>query len=369
MMAELEQVDVAVIGAGVVGLAVARALALAGREVVVLEQEKLIGSHTSARNSEVIHAGIYYPKGSLKAKLCVEGKHLLYDYCQARGVAHNNIGKMIVATRDEEIDALAKIREHAAQNGVHDLRPLSGAEVHELEPLVKAVAGLWSPSTGIIDSHSYMSALKADAEARGATVVLNSPVIEGKVHDRGIELATGGSEPMRVLCKSVINSAGLWAPIVAKKIAGIPEATIPGAYFAKGHYFTMAGKSPFTHLVYPVPVPGGLGTHVTLDLAGQVRFGPDVSWLDGVDYSFDPARADSFYTSIRTYFPSLADGALVPGYTGIRPKLAPAGAPNADFVIQGPSEHAVPGLVNLYGIESPGLTASLAIGNIVAGLA
>jgi L-2-hydroxyglutarate oxidase LhgO len=365
-VAELEHVDAVVIGAGVVGLAVARALAMQGREVVVVEQEKVIGSHTSARNSEVIHAGIYYPQGSLKARLCVEGKRLLYDYCKARDVAHNNIGKIIVATRDEEIAQLAKIREHAAQNGVTDLRPMSGDEVHELEPHVIAVAGLWSPSTGIIDSHSYMSALKADAEKHGANVVLASPVVEGKVRDDGIELSTGGNEPMRVLCKSVINSAGLWAPIVAKKIAGIPAHTIPGAYFAKGHYFTMAGKSPFKHLVYPVPVPGGLGTHVTLDLAGQVRFGPDVSWLDSVDYSFDPARADSFYTSIRHYYPALEDGALVPGYTGIRPKLAPAGSPNADFVIQGPADHSVPGLVNLYGIESPGLTASLAIGDIVA---
>jgi L-2-hydroxyglutarate oxidase LhgO len=365
---ELEKVDVAVIGAGVVGLAVARALALAGREVVVLEQEKLIGSHTSARNSEVIHAGIYYPKGSLKAKLCVEGKQLLYDYCKARNVSHDNIGKIIVATRDEEVEQLAKIREHASQNGVNDLRPMSAEEVHELEPHVTAVAGLWSPSTGIIDSHSYMSALKADGEARGMNVVLASEVVAGRVRDDGIELSTGGSDPMRVLCKSVVNSAGLWAPLVAQKIEGIPKSTIPGAHFAKGHYFTMAGKSPFKHLVYPVPVPGGLGTHVTLDLAGQVRFGPDVSWLDGVDYSFDTSRADSFYTSIRTYYPALEDGALVPGYTGIRPKLAPAGAPNADFVVQGPREHGVAGLVNLYGIESPGLTASLAIGNIVAGL-
>lgn len=366
-MAELDRVDVAVIGAGVVGLAVARALALAGREVVVIEAERMFGSHTSARNSEVIHAGIYYPQGSLKAKLCVEGKVSLYEYCRARGVAHQNVGKLIVATRDEDLAALAKIREHAAQNGVTDLRPLSADEVHALEPRVTAVAGLWSPSTGIIDSHSYMSALKRDAEEHGANVVLASPVLEGKVHDGGIELVIGGSQPTRILCRTVINSAGLWAPIIARKIAGLPEASIPTAHFAKGHYFTMAGKSPFKHLVYPVPVPGGLGIHVTLDLAGQVRFGPDVSWLDGVDYSFDAGRAGSFYQAIRTYYPDLEDEALVPGYTGIRPKLGPAGSPNADFVIQGPSEHGVPGLVNLYGIESPGLTASLAIAGIVAG--
>jgi L-2-hydroxyglutarate oxidase LhgO len=367
-MAELDRVDVAVIGAGVVGLAVARALSLAGREVIVIEAERLVGSHTSARNSEVIHAGIYYPQGSLKAKLCVEGKLALYEYCRAKDVAHKNLGKLIVATRDDDLAALASIREHAAQNGVTDLTPLTAAEVHALEPRVTAVAGLWSPSTGIIDSHSYMSALKRDAEEHGANVVLASPVLEGKVHDDGIELTIGGSQPTRVLCKSVINSAGLWAPLIARKIAGIPEASIPGAYFAKGHYFTMAGRSPFTHLVYPVPVPGGLGVHVTLDLAGQVRFGPDVSWLDSVDYTFDPARAGSFYQAIRTYYPDLEDDSLVPGYTGIRPKLAPAGSPNADFVIQGPSVHGVPGLVNLYGIESPGLTASLAIASITAGL-
>ncbi|MEY4514762.1 MAG: hypothetical protein RLZZ450_6884 [Pseudomonadota bacterium] len=367
-MADLDRVDVAVIGAGVVGLAVARALALAGREVVVIEAERMVGSHTSARNSEVIHAGIYYPRGSLKAKLCVEGKLALYEYCRAKDVSHKNLGKLIVATRDDDLAALAGIREHAANNGVTDLEPLTAEDVHALEPRVTAVAGLWSPSTGIIDSHSYMSALKRDAEELGANVVLASPVLEGKVRDDGIELTIGGTQPTRVLCKSVVNSAGLWAPIIARKIAGIPEATIPGAYFAKGHYFTMAGKSPFKHLVYPVPVPGGLGIHVTLDLAGQVRFGPDVSWLDSVDYTFDPARAGSFYQAIRTYYPDLQDDSLVPGYTGIRPKLAPAGSPNADFVIQGPSEHGIPGLVNLYGIESPGLTASLAIANITAGL-
>jgi L-2-hydroxyglutarate oxidase LhgO len=367
-MAEIDRVDVAVIGGGVVGLAVARALALAGREVVLIEAERTLGSHTSARNSEVIHAGIYYPEGSLKAKLCVLGKHLLYAYCAERDVSHQRVGKLIVATREEELASLAKIREHAAQNGVTDLTPLSAAEVHALEPRVIAVAGLWSPSTGIIDSHSYMSALKRDAEQHGASVVLASPVLAGSVRADGIELTIGGAEPSRILCRSVINSAGLWAPLVAAKIAGIPAASIPTAYFAKGHYFTMAGKSPFSHLVYPVPVPGGLGIHVTLDLAGQVRFGPDVSWLDSVDYSFDNARAASFYQAIRTYYPDLQDDALVPGYTGIRPKLAPAGAPNADFVIQGPADHGVPGLVNLYGIESPGLTASLAIADITAQL-
>lgn len=367
-MTELDRVDVAIIGGGVVGLAIARALAISGRDVVVLEAERMVGSHTSARNSEVIHAGIYYPQGSLKARLCVEGKEQLYRYCAAHDVAHQRIGKLIVATREEELPALAKIREHAAQNGVLDLQPMTGPEVRALEPKVKAVAGLWSPSTGIIDSHGYMAALRRDAELHGASVVLASPVAHGKVRDDGIELTTSGSEPTRALCKSVINAAGLWAPSVARMIEGIPASTIPTPYFAKGHYFTMAGKSPFSHLVYPVPVPGGLGIHVTLDLGGQTRFGPDVSWLDGVDYSFDGARADSFYAAIRTYYPDLPDGALNPGYTGIRPKLGPAGSPNADFVLQGPHEHGISGLVNLYGIESPGLTASLAIAEQVCAM-
>ncbi len=364
-MSEVDRVDAAVIGGGVIGLAVARALALSGREVVLLEAERVLGSHTSARNSEVIHAGIYYPQGSLKARLCVAGKRALYAYCAAQGVAHRRLGKLIVATRDEDLPALAKIREHAAHNGVVDLEPLSGEQVRALEPQVRAVAGLWSPSTGIIDSHEYMAALRRDAERAGAHVVLASPVTDGRVCDDGIELGVGGAEPMRVLCRSVVNAAGLWAPSVARRIAGIPDATIPRAYYAKGHYFTMAGRSPFRHLVYPVPVPGGLGIHVTLDLAGQVRFGPDVSWLDEVDYSFDAARADSFYQAIRTYYPDLPEGALIPGYTGIRPKLGGAGSPNADFVIQGPRAHGVPGLVHLYGIESPGLTASLALADLV----
>ena len=368
-MAQIERVDVAVIGGGVVGLAVARAVALSGRDVLLIEAERSLGSHASARNSEVIHAGIYYPPGSRKAELCVQGKRALYAYCAERGIAHRRLGKLIIATRDEELGSLAALRARAAQNGVTDLTTLSADEVRAREPCVRAVAGLWSPSTGIMDSHAYMSALRRDAEERGADIVLASPVRGGRVRRDGIELAIGGSQPTRLLCRSVINAAGLWAPHVAAKIEGIPAHTIPRPYLAKGHYFTLAGQSPFQHLVYPLPVPGGLGVHVTLDLAGQARFGPDVCWVDSVDYSFDSERARSFYDAIRTYYPELQDDALLPGYTGIRPKLAPAHHANADFAIHGPAEHGVAGLVNLYGIESPGLTASLALAEVAASLA
>jgi L-2-hydroxyglutarate oxidase LhgO len=364
----LEELDVAVIGGGVIGLAVLRALSRSGREAVLLEAERVLGSHTSSRNSEVIHAGIYYPAGSLKAETCVTGKHALYAFCEAEGVPHTRVGKVIVAIRDEEIPVLDRLRAHAAANGVHDLTPLSRAEVRELEPAVECVAGVLSPSTGIVDSHAYMSALRRDAEAAGAGIVFGSPVVAGEVGDGGITLSIGGAEPSRVCCRAVVNSAGLWAPRVARSIRGVPEPSIPRDFYAKGHYFVLSGRHPFSHLVYPVPVPGGLGVHVTLDMGGQARFGPDVSWIDGVDYTFDERRVAGFTAAIRTYFPGLAEGALEPGYTGIRPKLGPEGSPASDFVIQGPSDHGVPGLVNLFGIESPGLTASLSLAERVAAL-
>ena len=364
----LETLDVAVIGGGVIGLAVARALARAGRDVVLLEAENAIGTHTSSRNSEVIHAGIYYPTGSLKALLCVEGRRALYEYCENEGVAHARVGKIIVATRDEELPVLEKIRAQAAANGVDDLTPITAAEVHELEPLVTSVGGLLSPSTGVVDSHGFMTSLRRDAEARGASIVLGSPVLGGRITVGGAELSIGGVEPVTVRFKAVVNAAGLSAPAVSQRIDGLPKASIPSAYFAKGHYFTLRGKNPFSRLVYPVPVPGGLGVHVTLDLGGQARFGPDVSWVDGIDYAFDERRGDEFYPAIRSYYPALEDGSLEPGYTGIRPKLGPAGSPAADFVIQGPETHAVPGWVNLYGIESPGLTAALALAERVLAL-
>jgi L-2-hydroxyglutarate oxidase LhgO len=364
------ELDAVVIGGGVIGLAVARALALQGRSVTLLEAESRLGQHTSSRNSEVIHAGIYYPPGSLKARLCVQGKALLYAYAAENDVAHRRLGKLIVASREDEVPALEKIRHSAEQCGVHDLEWLQAKDVAALEPAVTAVRGLLSPSTGIIDSHSFMSALRKDAVARGAEIVTSSPLLGGAVLDRGgFELDIGGAEPMSVTCRTLINAAGLWAQDVARSLRGVPPSSIPPQRFAKGHYFTLTGKSPFNHLVYPVPEPGGLGVHVTLDLAGQARFGPDVSWIDGVDYSFEAGREARFYNAIRAYFPALGDGALCPGHTGIRPKLAGAGAAARDFMLQADSEHGVPGLVNLYGIESPGLTASLALAEQVLLLA
>jgi L-2-hydroxyglutarate oxidase LhgO len=364
-----ESADVAVIGAGVIGLGVARALAQAGREVVVLEAERQVGMHTSSRNSEVIHAGIYYPKGSLKARFCVEGRKALYAYCAERGVPHARPGKLIVATAEEEVPTLGKLKAAAEANGVTDLVMLTQAEVHDLEPDVSCVGGIFSPSTGLVDSHALMAALERDAEAGGAQVALGTPVRSGRVTDSGIELEAGGEETAAVRFRLVVNCAGPWAQEVARRIAGVPAAAIPPQYFAKGHYFVMPGKHRFRHLVYPVPVPGGLGTHLTLDLGGQARFGPDVQWCDGVDYSFDESRAASFYASIRRYYPQLADGALVPGFTGVRPKTAPAASAAADFQIEGPRQHGVPGLVNLFGIESPGLTSVLAIAEHVRTLA
>jgi L-2-hydroxyglutarate oxidase LhgO len=357
----MEPVEIAVIGAGVVGLAVARALALAGREVAVLEAEGAIGTHASSRNSEVIHAGIYYPPGSLKARLCVAGRRALYAYCAANEVACKRPGKLIVATGDEEVVQLERLHAQAEANGVGDLRWLDGAEARSLEPELQCVRALWSPSTGIVDSHGLMAALRRDAVRAGAALALAAPVLSGRVTGRGVVLSVGGSEPSTLLCSAVVNAAGLFAPGVARTIEGLAPRTIPDEGFAKGHYFVLAGRAPFSRLVYPVPVPGGLGIHLTLDLEGQARFGPDVSWQDGVDYSFDEGRAGSFYPAIRRYWPGLAEGSLRPGYTGIRAKLGRAGSPAQDFVIQGEEVHGVPGLVCLYGIESPGLTASLAL--------
>ncbi|MCC7080755.1 MAG: NAD(P)/FAD-dependent oxidoreductase [Burkholderiales bacterium] len=364
----METLDCAVIGAGAVGLAIARRLALAGREVVVLEAEGSIGNHTSSRNSEVIHAGIYYPTGSLRARLCVAGKEALYRYCPERGVEHRRISKAIVATAEDEIPTLRRYKEQAERNGVLDLTWLTRDDMAALEPNVLAVAGLLSPSTGIIDSHGLMLAYLGDAEAHGASIAFHSRVLGGATCSDGIVLRVGERDPLTVKCNLVINAAGLCAPAVAHSIHGIAAATIPPQHFCKGHYYVLAGRSPFGRLIYPVGSGLWHGVHVTLDLGGQVKFGPDLEWLESIDYRFDTSRAGSFYESIRHYYPALPDGALQPGYTGIRPKITAKGEPAADFMIQGPREHGAPGLVNLYGIESPGLTSSMAIGDYVADL-
>ena len=361
----MEHVDCVVVGAGVVGLAVARALALAGREVIVLDQAEGIGTETSSRNSEVIHAGIYYPAGSLMARFCVAGRRALYPYCAEKGVPHQNCGKLIVATNAEEDSKLADIQRRATANGAEGMRILTRAEAMAMEPNLNCTSALLSPSTGIIDSHAYMLALQGDAENAGAVMVFYSPVTGGRARANVIEIDVGGAEPMRLRCNLLVNSAGLHAPRLAHNIAGMPAERIPGSYFAKGNYFTLAGKSPFSRLIYPVPVPGGLGVHLTIDLGGQARFGPDVEWIEEIDYRVDPSRADSFYAAVRTYWPDLKDGALQPGYSGIRPKTVPQGAPGQDFTVHGPQTHGIPGLINLFGIESPGLTASLAIADHV----
>ncbi len=362
----MEKVDAIVVGAGVVGLAAARALALAGREVLILEKAGSFGAETSSRNSEVIHAGIYYPKASLMARFCVAGRKSLYAYLAERGLPHKNCGKLIVATDADELTKLAGIRVRAAANGVDDLRLLSAAQARALEPALACAGALLSPSTGLVDSHAYMLSLLGDAENAGATLVCRAPVEGGRTIEGGVAVDVGGADPLRLACRLLVNSAGLHAPALARSIAGMPREKIPREYFAKGNYFTLTGRPPFTRLIYPVPVPGGLGTHLTLDLAGQARFGPDVEWVEKLDYEVDPRRGDSFYASIRRYWPALPDGALQPGYCGIRPKIAPPGAPGRDFVVQGPKEHGIAGLVNLFGIESPGLTASLALGQAVA---
>ena len=362
----IESVDCVVIGAGVVGLAVARALAARGRDVVVLEAAAAIGTHTSSRNSEVIHAGLYYPTGSWKARLCVAGREQLYAYCAARGVPHRRIGKLVVATTSDEVDSVASYAARGEANGVTDLAWLSRDEMRALEPAVQAVAGFLSPSTGILDSHALMLALQGDAERDGAVVAFNARVVAGAARPGELLLEVDGSERTTLRCASVVNAAGLWAPDVARALDGFPAALVPPHWFAKAHYFVLAGRSPFAHLVYPVANEAFLGVHVTVDLAGQARFGPDIEWVDGVDYRFDEGRAPAFYAAVRRYFPALPDGALVPGYTGVRPKISGPGQPAADFMLQTPADHGIAGLVNLFGIESPGLTSSLAIAEEVA---
>jgi L-2-hydroxyglutarate oxidase LhgO len=359
----VEKLDAVVIGAGVVGLAVARALAMRGREMVILEAEDAIGTHTSSRNSEVIHAGIYYPRGSLKARACVQGRHMLYEYCVEHGVPHRRSGKLIVATDDAQLGELESIQKRAHANGVTDVVWMTRAQALALEPELACVAALYSASTGIIDSHALMLAYLGDAEAHGAMLALRSPLEKVFVRNGFFELHVAGSDP--IATRLLVNSAGLRAPSVARRIEGFPESCIPRELYAKGNYYSLARRSPFSRLVYPVPEPGGLGVHVTLDMGGQARFGPDVEWVDRIDYDVDPRRAERFYAAIRRYWPGLPEGALAPGYAGIRPKTAGPGEPAPDFQVQGPAVHGIPGLVHLFGIESPGLTASLALADAV----
>ncbi|MBB43488.1 MAG: FAD-dependent oxidoreductase [Rhodospirillaceae bacterium] len=361
-----DRVEAIVIGAGVVGLAVARELSLLGKEVLVLEAAKAIGTETSSRNSEIIHAGIYYPTGSLKAQLCVEGKNSLYDYCKVHGIPHRKCGKFIVATDREQLSELENLQINAAENGVSDLKFFTPDEVRAVEPAVKCEGALHSPSTGIVDSHSLMLAYQGEAEDAGALIVLNSPVISGRVEQGNLFLTVGIDDPFEIAASMVINSAGLHATQVARRIKGLKQKDIPPTYFAKGNYYTLVGRPPFSRPIYPIPEKAGLGVHVTVDLAGQVRFGPDVEWIDELNYDVDPTRAECFYTAVRKYYPALEDGAIQPSYSGIRPKIQGPGEDPVDFVIQGPETHGVEGLVNLFGIESPGLTASLPIARLVS---
>ncbi len=364
-----DRIDCVVIGAGAVGLATARALARSGRETLVLEAAGAIGTVTSARNSEVIHAGIYFHPDSLKARLCVAGRHLLYEFCSQRGVEARRCGKLVVATSEAQQARLAAIEAAGRANGVHDLTQIPQAQALALEPDLRCTGALWSPSTGIIDSHAYMLALQADLEAAGGAVALDTPVQGGVCTPHGIRLFAGAGGDYEIQATRVINCAGLGAQGIAHRLEGLDPATIPPLHYAKGNYYRMDGPVPFRHLIYPMPEDGWLGVHLTLDLAGRARFGPDVEWVTTLDYRVDPSRSERFYAAIRDYWPALPDGALQPDYAGIRPKLVGEGRATPDFMIQGPLDHRVAGLVNLYGIESPGLTASLAIGDYVAALA
>jgi L-2-hydroxyglutarate oxidase LhgO len=364
----MNRVECIIIGAGVVGLAAARALAQDGREVLVLEAAADIGTGTSSRNSEVIHAGIYYAAGSAMARLCVSGRPALYRFCEDHGVPHRRCGKLIVATSDGEIDKLAGIAAHARANGVEDLIEISGAQAKEMEPALNCAGALLSPSTGIIDSHAYMLALRGDAEDAGTAFAFHAPVMSAKTVSDGFVVEVGGDDAMQLGCDLLVNAAGLNAVGVARLINGLPLEQIPPAYYAKGNYFACTTRAPFAHLIYPVPEPGGLGVHLTLDMGGMARFGPDVEWIDAIDYDVDPKRCERFYPAIRRYWPGLPDGALMPAYSGIRPKIVPPAVAVQDFLIQDAQTHGVRGLVNLFGIESPGLTASLAIADHVTAL-
>lgn len=361
-----EKIECIVIGAGVVGLAVARACASSGMETILLDSAQAIGTATSSRNSEVIHAGIYYPENSLKARFCISGKQSLYAYCKERHIPHNNCGKLIVATSSSQMGGLQQLQANAARSGVNDLIWLTPTQVLEKEPEISCVAALYSPTTGIVDSHNFMLSLLGDFEAAGGVLALCSKVTAGKVlPDSGVLLTVSGAEQMQVEASHVINCAGLSATTVASLIDGLPSATIPAPVYAKGNYFALSRAASFSHLIYPMPDPGGLGVHLTIDMAGRVKFGPDVQWLESIDYQVDTSRMDYFYDAIRKYWPALPESTLVPDYSGIRPKISIGGSIHEDFLIQDKNVHGVTGLVNLYGIESPGLTASLALAQYI----
>lgn len=371
----MEQVDAVVVGAGVVGLATGRALAQRGLDTVVLESETAIGTGVSSRNSEVIHAGLYYRAGSLKARLCVQGRQMLYAYCRSHGVAHQRCGKLVVATDEGQAAGLDLLMKKAAANGVHDLQRLSAAEAIAMEPQLACTGAILSPSTGIIDSHGLLLALQGDLQAAGGNVAFSSPVESIRCGDGqrgGLHvLQVGGDEPMELAARIVVNAAGLWAPKLAAATEGLDRVHVPTAHFSKGCYFSLAGRAPFSRLVYPLPQDAWLGVHLTLDLGGRARFGPDAQWLPDdvaahpLDYTVDARRAAGFYADVRRYWPGLADGALQPAYSGIRPKIHTPDQPAPDWRIDGPAEHGVSGLVNLFGIESPGLTSCLAIADEV----
>ena len=356
--------DVGIVGAGVIGLAVARALTLSGRSVLVVEARARFGEETSSRNSEVIHSGLYYPAGSFKARLCVAGRAALYQFCAERGVPHSRCGKLIVAADESELGGLEALARKGAENGVEDLTLLSAREAKALEPALACVGALLAPSTGVLDSHAYMLALQGEAE--GALFAFHAPFLAARRAAGGFVVEIGGGEPTRLRVGALVNAAGLAASHVARAVEGL--ADVPRTGFAKGNYFALKGRAPFRRLIYPAPQTHGLGVHLTFDLGGQARFGPDVEWVETPDYHVNPERARGFAGAIRRYWPELPDDALTPAYAGIRPKISGPSEPAADFRIDGPSVHGIAGLVNLYGIESPGLTASLALAEYVAAL-
>jgi L-2-hydroxyglutarate oxidase LhgO len=362
-------VDAVVVGAGVIGLAVARALAASGRDVLVIEAERTIGLHTSSRNSEVIHAGLYYPEASLKARMCVAGRELLYDFCGERGVPARRLGKLILATEERQLAQLSALRERGRKNGVDDLVWLDRAAARELEPEIECVAALLSPSTGIVDSAALMLALQGEAEAKGAQFAFRTSVTGIARRAGAFEIRTSGVESGAVSCGIVVNCAGHGAHAVARQIEGYPAALIPPRFLAKGDYYSVSGRAPFSRLIYPLPVEGGLGVHVTLDLAGGMKLGPDVHWVEELDYTPVAGQEEAFRAAVRTYWPGVADREIASAFCGIRPKISGPGAENADFRIDGPDVHGIDGLVNCFGIESPGLTSSLALAQLIARLA